>query len=133
MGTPRHASVVCAMCALLVTIAAAGCTRSPYVERPAASTPAPRLSSPADVCTSLVSYWAKETLKGGKWAGIDWEQKGLSNEQYVIHEELVAAGRAEEKRQGRGAALALIDRQARQKCTARNGATGSSENWRPPT
>ncbi|MFI1399835.1 hypothetical protein [Streptomyces sp. NPDC020681] len=136
MGTKPHASVGYATCALLLTLAVAGCTESsPSAQpssRPATSTPVPQKSSPADICTSLVSYWAKEALKGSKWSGIDWEQKGLSNEQYAIHEEIVAAARAEEKRQGRAAALTLIDVRARQKCTEQNGATGSSENWRPP-
>ncbi|WP_327322929.1 hypothetical protein OG735_10855 [Streptomyces sp. NBC_01210] len=132
MGTKPHISVGYATYALLVTLAVAGCTESSSSGQPATSTPVPQKSSPADICTSLVSYWAKETLKGSKWSGIDWEQKGLSNEQYAIHEEIVAVARAEEKRQGRAAALALIDVQARQKCAAQNGATGSSENWRPP-
>ncbi|MET9664241.1 hypothetical protein ABZY19_02615 [Streptomyces sp. NPDC006475] len=118
--------------ALLVTLVVAGCTHSSSPEAPAASAPVTQKSSPADICTSLVSYWAKETLKGSKAAGIDWEQKGLSNEQYAIHEEIVAAGRSEERRQGRDKALALIDQQARERCAAQNGATGSSENWRPP-
>ncbi|MER5465621.1 hypothetical protein ABT010_34035 [Streptomyces sp. NPDC002668] len=132
MGTKPHISVGYATYTLLVTLAVAGCTESSSSGQPTTPTPVPQKSSPADICTSLVSYWAKETLKGSKWSGIDWEQKGLSNEQYAIHEEIVAAARAEEKRQGRDEALALIDVRARQKCAARNGATGSSENWRPP-
>ncbi|HET6357885.1 hypothetical protein [Streptomyces sp.] len=127
-----HVSVRYVTCALLVALAVAGCTESSSSGRPASPTPVPQKSSPADICTSLVSYWAKETLKGGKWSGLDWEQKGLSNEQYALHEEIVAAARAEEKRQGREAALRLIGVQARQRCAAQNGATGSSENWRPP-
>ena len=133
MGTTPHTRAGHAACALvLIALAATGCSdRSPSGRSPA-STPAPQKSSPADICTSLVSYWAKELLKGDEWAGLDWEQKGLSNEQYAIHEEVVAAARAEEKRQGHAAALQLIDTRTRQECTAQNGATGSSENWREP-
>ncbi|WP_234381993.1 MULTISPECIES: hypothetical protein [unclassified Streptomyces] len=79
-----------------------------------------------------MSYWAKETLKGTYWSGLDWEQKGLSNEQYEIHEEAVAAGRAEERTAGQVKALELIDQLVARRCAERNGATWSSENWRPP-
>lgn len=107
-------------------LALAGCDRAP-------AEPAPRASSPADVCTNLVSYWVKEALKGSKWAGLDWEQKGLSNEQYAIHDEVLAAARTEERRAGREAAFTLADRESRRRCEEAKGATGSSENWRPPS
>ncbi|MFI8516405.1 hypothetical protein ACIGEZ_01035 [Streptomyces sp. NPDC085481] len=120
-GRRRIAAGV-AGCALLLAV---GCGEAPA--------PGPRPSSPADVCTNLVSYWVKEALKGSKWAGLDWEQKGLSNEQYVIHDEVLAAARAEERRAGRDSALALADRESRRRCEKAKGATGSSENWRPPS
>ncbi|WP_028813954.1 hypothetical protein [Streptomyces flavidovirens] len=132
MGTGPHTHAGYAFCALLAALVVAGCTEPPHASRPATSGPAPQSPSPEETCTKLVSYWAKETLKGSKWSGLDWEQKGLSNEQYALHEEIIAAGRAEVKRHGRAAGLRLVDRLARQQCTARNGATGSSENWRPP-
>ncbi|MEU3608295.1 hypothetical protein AB0E83_23035 [Streptomyces sp. NPDC035033] len=94
--------------------------------------PAPRAGTPVDVCASLVSYWVREALEGSSWAGLDWEQKGLSNEQYEIHDEVLQEARAEERRAGRAAASALADREARRRCEAADGATGSSENWRPP-
>ncbi|MFE0652174.1 hypothetical protein ACFVZH_26700 [Streptomyces sp. NPDC059534] len=99
---------------------------------PRTSTPAPHVSTPADICTSLVSYWVREALEGSIWAGLDWEQKGLSNEQYAIHDEVLTAARAEERRAGREAATAFADRESRRRCEAAKGATGSSENWRPP-
>lgn len=120
-------AVALAGCALTLS---AGCGRAQ--DPHPAPTPAPRTSTPADVCANLVSYWVKEALKGSKWAGIDWEQKGLSNEQYEIHDEVLAAARAEERRAGRKAAEALADRESRRRCEAAKGATGSSENWRPP-
>lgn len=112
------------LCALLTMPVATGCSDS--------GGPAPHSSTPADICTSLISYWAKETLKGSSWAGLDWEQKGLSNEQLVIHDEVLAAARTTEKRDGSKAAIRLVDRQTRERCEAADGATGSSENWRPP-
>ncbi|MFF8603073.1 hypothetical protein ACF065_29785 [Streptomyces sp. NPDC015232] len=119
-------AAVLAGCVLALS---AGCAGTP--ERP--RDPEPTASSPADVCTSLVSYWVKEALKGSKWAGLDWEQKGMSNEQYEIHDEVLVAARAEERRAGRPAAFALTDRETRRRCEAAKGATGSSENWRPPS
>ncbi|MFB7448772.1 hypothetical protein [Streptomyces sp. NPDC056194] len=133
MTRARSRSVGAALAAALAGCAltlSAGCGRAPD-PRPAPS-PAPRTSTPADVCANLVSYWVKEALKGSKWAGLDWEQKGLSNEQYEIHDEVLAAARAEDGRSGRRAAEALADRESRRRCEAANGATGSSENWRPP-
>ncbi|MFJ6051839.1 hypothetical protein [Streptomyces sp. NPDC092307] len=137
MGTmPRTARY--AAHTLLAALALTGCSSS--APPPAAgsaspsadpATPAP--PSPVQVCTSLVSYWAKETLLGTTWSGLDWEQKGLSNAQYAIHEDAVAAGRAEERTAGRDKALELIDRLVAQRCADEGGATTSSENWRPPT
>ncbi|MFE3492367.1 hypothetical protein [Streptomyces sp. NPDC059175] len=115
---------------LLTALGSACSTTSPTTGRTVAE-PSAHPSAPADVCTALVSYWAREALTGGKYAGLDWEQKGLSNEQLVIHDDVLAAGRVEERRRGRPAALRLIDDQARKRCASANGATGSSENWRP--
>ncbi|WP_314248951.1 hypothetical protein [Streptomyces sp. DSM 40907] len=136
MGTmPRTARY--AAHTLLAALALTGCSSSApppaagSASPSAASAPAP--PSPVQVCTSLVSYWAKETLMGTKWSGLDWEQKGLSNDQYAIHEDAVAAGRAEERTAGRDKALELIDRFVAQRCAAEGGAARSSENWRPPT
>ncbi|MCX4802264.1 hypothetical protein OG594_11455 [Streptomyces sp. NBC_01214] len=137
MGTlPRTARY--AAHTLLAALALTGCSSSAppsAADSTAGSTnpssPAP--PSPVQVCTSLVSYWAKETLLGTKWSGLDWEQKGLSNDQYAIHEDAVAAGRAEERTAGQDKALELIDRFVAQRCADEDGAMRSSENWRPPT
>ncbi|WP_431044974.1 hypothetical protein ACQUSR_25665 [Streptomyces sp. P1-3] len=92
--------------------------------------PAPEPSSPEETCAALISYWAQEALTGGRWAGLDWEQKGLSNQQLAIHDQIVAAAHAERRRRGTEAAKELIKRQAKHRCAAERGATGSSENWR---
>ncbi|MFF5424160.1 MULTISPECIES: hypothetical protein [unclassified Streptomyces] len=110
----------------------AGCLLPPAAGCGAPREPAPRASSPADVCARLIAYWVREALAGSPWAGLDWEQKGLSNEQYAIHDEVLVAARAEERRSGRAAAQGLAEREARRRCEAAGGATGSSENWRPP-
>ncbi|MFD9357401.1 hypothetical protein [Streptomyces sp. NPDC060031] len=131
MGTPPRTAIRYAA-ALLAALALPGCSNSAPRAAPASSSPSPTPSSPAQICTALVSYWAKETLKGTKWSGLDWEQKGLSNDQYAIHEEAVAAGRAEAAIHGQDKGLEAIDRLVAQRCTEQNGATWSSENWRPP-
>ncbi|MEU4727831.1 hypothetical protein [Streptomyces sp. NPDC023588] len=137
MGTPPRTARYATVHALLAALALTGCSSSapPAAEgsTSASTSPSASASSPAQICTSLVSYWAKETLMGTKWSGLDWEQKGLSNEQYAIHEDAVAAGRAEETTGGRDKALELIDRFVARRCAEQNGATWSSENWRPPT
>lgn len=126
-ATPTSArAALTAALAVCVLALSTGCERAP-------ETPAPQASSPADVCANLVSYWVKEALKGSKWAGLDWEQKGLSNEQYAIHDEVLLAAQAEERRAGREAAFTLADRESRRQCEKAKGATGSSENWRPPS
>ncbi|MEC4572048.1 hypothetical protein [Streptomyces virginiae] len=132
MGTlPRPARYAAHI--LLAALALAGCSSSAPPPAAGSTGPsAPTPASPVQVCTSLVSYWAKETLLGTTWSGLDWEQKGLSNDQYAIHEDAVAAGRAEERTAGRDKALELIDRFVAQRCAEQGGATRSSENWRPP-
>ncbi|MEU3062259.1 hypothetical protein AB0P12_02750 [Streptomyces subrutilus] len=126
MGTPQRSTVRYAAAALLAGLVLTGCSRSapPPAAGSATAPPASSAppSSPAQICTTLVSYWAGETLKGTKWSGLDWEQKGLSNAQYAIHEDAVAAGRAEERTAGRDKALELIDRFVAARCAAQDGA-----------
>lgn len=126
MGTPQRSTVRYAAAALLAGLVLTGCSRSapPPAAGSATASPASSAppSSPARICATLVSYWAKETLKGTKWSGLDWEQKGLSNAQYAIHEDAVAAGRTEERTAGRDKALELIDRFVAARCAAQDGA-----------
>lgn len=132
MRVPRHTSAGFTLTLSLLIATASGCVPPPRSDAAATSSPTPRNSPAIAICTTLVSYWAKEALKGSKWAGLDWEQKGLTNEQFEIHEDLVSAARTEERHQGRQVAFELIDVRARQECTRRQGATLNSENWRPP-
>ncbi|OPF75169.1 hypothetical protein VT50_0225095 [Streptomyces antioxidans] len=136
-------------CALVLAVTVTGCggsgsassgdSRDPGdsgsapASAPAAHHPTPQTASPVRLCADLISYWAGQDLAGSQWAGLDWEQKGLSNEQYEIYDDIVRAARAERKRHGAPAAKTLIKRLAERRCAAANGATRSSENWRPPT
>ncbi|MEU8722895.1 hypothetical protein [Streptomyces antimycoticus] len=135
-------------CALVLAVTLTGCggsgsggsddsrgsgDSSPSASGPGPNSPAPQAPSPVRLCTDLISYWAEQDLAGSRWAGLDWEQKGLSNQQYEIYDDIVHAARAERRRHGTPAANALIKRLAERRCAAANGATHSSENWRPPT
>ncbi|MEU9864110.1 hypothetical protein AB0D99_24870 [Streptomyces sp. NPDC047971] len=129
MRLPPHAPAGTALAAVLTAGALAslsGCaddSPAPAPERPGTA---------VDICADLVAYWVKEALNGSKWAGLDWEQKGLSNEQLKIHDEVLTSARAKERQEGREAALAFADQETRRRCAAADGATGSSENWQTP-
>ncbi|MFC0597034.1 hypothetical protein [Streptomyces palmae] len=126
---PRRAAVCVTLAAAL-----AGCSQAHPADPPAPASGGRRHSAPADpvrTCTELVTYWALEALKGSRWAGLDWEQKGLSNEQLALHDEVLAAARAKRRLEGSEAAKDLIRHQVAEKCAAQGGATGSSRNWRP--
>ncbi|MFD3946493.1 hypothetical protein [Streptomyces sp. NPDC058579] len=149
MGLPARTTVTTALRVTLRTALAAcalatlpGCAagdpragpdaRPSATPSPTPSPTSPTARSPVDLCVDLVAYWVKEALVGSKWAGLDWEQKGLSNEQLVIHDEVLALARAKERAAGREAAASFADEETRRRCAAANGATGSSENWKPP-
>ncbi|MFD3542916.1 hypothetical protein ACFWUQ_25960 [Streptomyces sp. NPDC058662] len=125
MGTPPRTSLRrAAASTLFAAFTVTGCSPSASAPPTGSHAPAPAPAPPARICTTLVSYWARETLLGTTWSGLDWEQKGLSNAQYAIHEDAVAAGRAEEATAGRAKALELIDRYVARRCAEEDGATG---------
>ncbi|MEU1789778.1 hypothetical protein ABZ553_28710 [Streptomyces sparsogenes] len=126
MIRPRLARV------LALTLAAAVSACGGPGPRTEHNSPAPPATSAVELCFDLISYWAEQDLAGSRWAGLDWEQKGLSNQQYEIYDDVVRAARAERRRHGARAARKLIGQDTRRRCTAEHGATRSSENWRPP-
>lgn len=140
-GSPGHGRPASAVRPPLIAVAlllatVPGCaggapTPPPDRDRTPANSPPPS-GDPVGVCTELISYWAREALDGSPWAGLDWEQKGLSNEQLALHDEVLAAARAEQRRRGTAAAKELIRRDSARRCAEARGATGSSENWRTP-
>ncbi|MDX3230936.1 hypothetical protein [Streptomyces sp. ME19-01-6] len=123
--------------ALTLTAAATACagpqSRPAPAPRTSANRPTAQATSPVRLCFDLISYWAEQDLLGSKWAGLDWEQKGLSNQQYEIYDDIVRSARAERKRRGTAAAKELIRQETLRRCTDERGATHSSENWRPPS
>ncbi|MGW1723808.1 hypothetical protein ACWCQK_12870 [Streptomyces sp. NPDC002306] len=80
----------------------------------ASGTPSPSPTPPEDLCTRIVTYWAREVLDSPTYG--DYQSMGLSNGQYEILRTVVNAARTEKKRQGADAAAELIDREARTGC-----------------
>ncbi|WP_424887955.1 hypothetical protein [Streptomyces sp. XH2] len=129
MRAPRTAGAALLLTAAILT----GCGNPGPAAGPAGpASRSPSPDSPVQLCTRLISYWAEQDITGSKWAGLDWEQKGLSNEQYGLYGDIVQEARGEQRRRGTDAALELIRRRSAERCEATNGATYSSENWRPP-
>lgn len=131
-ASTRPGSWPIVVCALVLASALTGCGGSGHGPAPGPESPSARPASPVRLCVHLISYWAEQDLTGGRWAGLDWEQKGLSNQQYEIYDAIVRAARTEWTHHGARAARKLIARQAEARCAAEHGATHSSENWRPP-
>ncbi|MFC9063007.1 hypothetical protein ACFTXB_34015, partial [Streptomyces sp. NPDC057074] len=74
--------------------------------------------SPTEACVGAVGHWARELLAGGEPYG-DYQSMGLSNRQYGILREVVAAARAAERARGDRTARAPIDRRVREACEER--------------
>ncbi|MGV9254689.1 hypothetical protein [Streptomyces sp. NPDC003697] len=62
-------------------------------------------------------YWSGEALDSGTYG--DYQSMGLSDAQYDILREVVAAARSVRRRQGAAAARELVARRAREDCAAR--------------
>ncbi|MFE5398392.1 hypothetical protein ACFQ9U_27985 [Streptomyces sp. NPDC056568] len=118
---------------LPLTAAAVGCA-SPGEETGGPGTSAPasasRTAQPpltgAELCTSAVSYWARQMLAGVTPYG-DYQSMGLSNRQYDILREVVHAARAVARTQGPSAADRLIDRRVGASCAADHRDGGPTE------
>ncbi|MEV5436301.1 hypothetical protein AB0K80_09750 [Streptomyces sp. NPDC052682] len=117
---PRAALGPVLLASLLLAAPATGCGPPDTARTPATApaAPAPRTTSPADLCARVVAYWSRRTLDSGTYG--DYQSMGLSNRQYEILREVVEAARAERERQGPQAADALVGREARERCAGRH-------------
>ncbi|MFE0104316.1 hypothetical protein [Streptomyces sp. NPDC059009] len=100
----------------------------------ATATPKPsaHTTSPAQICTNKVAYWARQVLVDAPNSGRDYMQKGLSNGENNILVAAVSAAKAERKRHGLASARKLIDRQVSAACIERNRNGPHSGNpWNP--
>jgi len=89
-----------------------------------AGTPAPRTTSPEELCTRIVAYWSRRQLKGDTVG--DYQEMGLSDGQYDILRHVVDAARVELRHGHPQAAQRLIDRRADEGCAAWYRTSGPS-------
>ncbi|MEV6043772.1 hypothetical protein [Streptomyces xanthochromogenes] len=124
------------VCALAAAGGLAGCSSSddatPHAA-PSASTPnspSPHATSPAELCTHLITYWAKQELDEGQGSGLDYQEKGLSDGQNAILLTTLTAARAERAAHGAAAGDRLIEQRAQRGCAERyrNG-TPTTDPW----
>ncbi|MEW2449900.1 hypothetical protein AB0896_20430 [Streptomyces parvulus] len=93
-----------------------------------ATTPKP--PAPGEACVSGVGHWARALLDGAEPYG-DYQSMGLSNRQYDILREVVAAARDAAREQGTRRARELMARQVREACEKEYADGGPREGaWR---
>ncbi|MFI6472555.1 hypothetical protein ACIBL5_20150 [Streptomyces sp. NPDC050516] len=135
---PRVRMRLAAAGALALSAALAGCSAghgSPPGSTPSQSpstlnSPSPHTTSPAELCTHLITYWAKQELDAGQGSGLDYQEKGLSDGQNEILLATLAAAREERAAHGAAAGDRLIEQQAQRGCAERyrNG-TPTTDPW----
>ncbi|MFD3827610.1 hypothetical protein [Streptomyces sp. NPDC058621] len=136
MGTgPMPGSARATGAATLIAALALGCSGAGGPSgAPAPGTPAPHTTSPAELCTGLVTHWSGALLDAGERrdaVGLDYQAMGLSGAQYEILRAVTAAARAEERTAGPAAGRALAAREARARCTERHRSGAPTDGpWR---
>ncbi|MFD3323760.1 hypothetical protein [Streptomyces sp. NPDC058701] len=138
MGTgPMPGSARATGAATLIAALALGCSGAggpSGAPAPAPGTPAPRTTSPAELCTALVTHWSGVLLdaaEGRDAVGLDYQAMGLSGAQYEILRAVTAAARAEQTAAGPAAGRALAAREARARCTERHRSGAPTDGpWR---
>ncbi|MFJ8307582.1 MULTISPECIES: hypothetical protein [unclassified Streptomyces] len=134
MGTPTRSRARLILAgALAVSAALAGySTTSEAPSHPSGSpnSPSAQATSPQDLCTHLITYWAQQELDEGRGSGLDYQEKGLSDGQNEILLAALAAARKERAAHGAAAGDRLIEQQAQRGCTERyrNG-TPTTDPW----
>ncbi|MEV0259267.1 hypothetical protein AB0H82_34075 [Streptomyces sp. NPDC050732] len=128
----RHRIPLCALA--LAALLAAGCGSSggDGPDRPEGSTasagsrPSSGTTSPAELCTAIITKWAQQIYDSGDTTYGDYQSMGLSNGQYMILRDILDAARAERRRESATAGRELIARQARERCAERHRDGGPS-------
>jgi hypothetical protein len=100
---------VAALAAALLVGCSAGAPPTPA----AAPAPTSAAPDPVTVCTSQLTYWAGEQLRGAPDAGFDYQEMGLTNAQADALAVLVDEARA----QGQGRPPDWVPNRARELCT----------------
>ncbi|MEU9096222.1 hypothetical protein [Streptomyces sp. NPDC048361] len=135
---PRARAGLTLVAALAASLALAGCSTtgapSPRGVTPEAASPSnspsPHVTSPAELCTHLITYWAQQELDEGQGSGLDYQEKGLSDGQNEILLATLAAARQERAAHGSAAGDRLIEERAQRGCAERyrNGAP-TTDPW----
>ena len=117
------------LCALALTVTltltAAACAGSGS-GREGVTAPSVRTTSPAELCTAIITKWARQLYDARDSAYGDYQSMGLSNGQYMILREILDAARAERGRGSDESGRALLTRQARERCAERYRGGGPS-------
>ncbi|MEU5895503.1 hypothetical protein [Streptomyces venezuelae] len=123
---PLCALALAALTALTALTAIAGCGDSGTAEPDTARSPSQGSTSPADLCTTIITKWAQTIYDSGDKTYGDYQSMGLSNGQYLILRDILDAARAERRRETAAAGRELIARQARERCAERHRDGGPS-------
>lgn len=105
--------------AALLAAALPGCSAAPTPHAP----PSPSATTPQELCTSLITHWARVILDGGQGEDavrLDYQSMGLSGDQNEILRAVLDQARAEERDRGPDAARALAAREAARRCAERH-------------
>ncbi|MFK4067872.1 hypothetical protein [Streptomyces sp. NPDC029674] len=126
----RHRISLCALAlaVLLAVLLAAGCGSSggDGSDGSDRSGGSPRTTSPADLCTTIITKWARQIYDSGDTTYGDYQSMGLSNGQYMILRDILDAARTERRRESAATGRELIARQARERCAERHRDGGPS-------
>ncbi|MFE2247420.1 hypothetical protein [Streptomyces lavendulae] len=108
-----------------------GCADAP---RDTPRGPAPRTTTPQELCASLIVHWADITLDGADGRDavhLDYQSMGLSGDQYEILRAVLDEARAVRLTDGPEAAHALTAREAGRRCAERHRqGTPTGGPWR---
>ncbi|SDC26120.1 hypothetical protein [Streptomyces prasinopilosus] len=127
------AALPAALVTVLVAVLAGGCgpsgSAAPRVPSSPPPSSSPSATAPEDVCARIVTHWARAVLDGTAYG--DYQSMGLSNGQYDILRDAVAAARPVRERRGVPAAHAVIARHVREACAERHRTGRPGEGaWR---
>ncbi|MGV9882052.1 hypothetical protein [Streptomyces sp. NPDC003006] len=130
----RHRIRLCALALTLTLPPALGTGCGDPAPDPKSATAS--ATSPADLCTAIITKWARQIYESGDSGGSDgsggsaygdYQSMGLSNGQYLILRDILDAARAERRRETATAGRELITRQARERCAERYRGGGPSD------
>ncbi|MEU4147585.1 hypothetical protein [Streptomyces parvulus] len=128
-GAARRLLLTALSAVAAVTVAACGNSVDQVAGSGTGTTP-PKPPAPGEACVSGVGHWARALLDGAEPYG-DYQSMGLSNRQYDILREVVAAAREAARDQGTRRARELMAQQVREACEKEYADGGPREGaWR---